>query len=113
MFSWLHQRQMPPREIDPGEPFGAKHVHTAHRRGVNAAGLQVGHAAVRERHPRLRQIFVAAENGHAQRLDRSHRRPYQGQHQIEIVNHQIEHHADIGGAAGEPAVALAGDEFRL
>ena len=80
---------------------------------MNAAGLQVGHAAVRERHPRLRQILIAAEHGHAQRLDRSHRRPHQRQHQIEIVDHQIEYHTNISGTAGETAVALAGDELRL
>ena len=39
--------------------------------------------------------------------------PHQRQHQIQIVNHQVEHDADVGRAAGEAAAALAGDVLGL
>ena len=53
---------------------------------------------------------MLAENAHADCFDRVQRRLHEGEHQIEIVNHQIEHDADIGGASRERPHALGADE---
>ena len=38
---------------------------------------------------------------------------HQGKHQVDIVNHQIEHDADVAGSSGVGAEALSADELRL
>ena len=53
--------------------------------------------------PSVGDVFMSAETAHADRFDGAHRRPHERQQQVEIVNHQIHDHADIGGASGERA----------
>ena len=56
---------------------------------------------------------MPAQDRHADGLDRRHLGPDQRQQQVEVVDHQIVDHADVGGTAGERTDALGLDEFRL
>jgi len=58
-------------------------------------------------------ILVPAEHGEPQGLDLAHPRPRHGQHQVEVVDHQVEHHADVRGAEGEGAAAHGFDVLRI
>ena len=109
----LRQHHLPPGEIDADEAFRRPHLHPPHRRRVDAAGAEVGDAAVGEGKPRPREVLAAAQHGRPERLHRAHRRTHQRQNEIQIVDHQVEHDAHIGGATGEAAAALAADVLRL
>src|SRR5439155_14916836 len=53
----LHQLQASAGEIDLGEALDAPELHAPRRRRMDAAGPQVGDAAVLEAQPRLRHVL--------------------------------------------------------
>src|ERR1043165_2485717 len=58
-------------------------------------------------------VLVAAKNADPNRIHRMHRCLNQTQHQIEIVNHQIEHDTDVGRTTGIRSHALSANELGL
>ncbi len=88
------------REVDRGEGLLAEHVHGSLRFVIHAGGFERGHATVGERQAGECQIFVRAEQGHAHRLDVDDRTGGQRQDQVQIMDHQVQHDAHIGGSEG-------------
>ena len=80
----------------------------AHLLEADAAGRDVGHAAVFETDARVGDVLALAQHGGADRIDRLDRRAHEMQHDFEIVDHQIEHDADVGAASG-----IGGEPVRL
>ena len=109
----LNQRELPVCEIDTGIALRRPDAHFPPGSGAGPAGRDVRHAAVRKMQAGIGHIFVAAEQGNAQRFQPAHGRPDQSQQEIQIVNHQIQYDADIGRPACERAQALALDELGL
>src|SRR5207249_11602167 len=72
-----------------------------------------GHAAVGETQPGVADVLMTAEHTQSDCLDVNHRRPDQRQQEVEVVDHQVHDHADVGRAAGENAEPFAGHKFRL
>ena len=72
---------------------------------MDAAGRQVGHAAVGKRQPRLGHVLVTAQQRQTQRRHLAHRRCHQRQQHVEVVDHKVEHDADVQRAAAEGAEA--------
>src|SRR5204863_8025122 len=79
----------------------------------NPAGGDDGHRAVREFHARVGDVDVRRENRDARGPDLRHLRAHQLEDQVEIVNHQIEYHRDVGAARLERRQALRLQEPRL
>ena len=80
-------------------------LHVADLFVADARGAEVGDATVGELEPGLRDVFMIAENGNTECLNAADRRIGEVERQIEVVDHQIEHDADVGGAEGVSAAA--------
>ncbi len=88
-------------------------ANLAHALRTDAAGSDVGDAAVLETQARIRDILAAAQHRHADGLDRLHGRAHEMEDDLEIVNHEIEHDADIGAAIRIRGEAMRLDETRM
>src|SRR6266567_7666380 len=73
-----------------------KHANLAHALGTDAARRNVCHATILETQPRICDVFTAAQDRHPHRIDTLHRRTNEMQNDFQIMDHQIENHADIG-----------------
>src|SRR5439155_2662265 len=91
----------------------AERADFPHPLGADAADRQVGHAAAFEAKPGVGDIFGRAEYRNAHRVHTHDGRLDEGQDDIEIVNHEIEHHADIGAARGVRREAVGLNEARF
>ena len=101
-------------KVDVGEAFASPDLHLPPRRTeVNPRRTEVGHATVFEFEPGVGHVFVAAQQclPHGEHV--AHVGPDQVKHQIDVVNHQVQHGADIGRTSGERADPGRLDESRL
>src|SRR5207247_10034828 len=73
-----------------------KDPNLAHALGTDTARSNVCHAAILEAQPRVRDVFTAAQNRHAHRIDLFHGRTHEMQNDFEIMDHKSENHNDIG-----------------
>ena len=91
----------------------AEHADLAHPLRADAAGGEVGDTAVGETQPRVGDVLALAQNGNAHGVHAYYRRFYKREHHVQIVDHQIQHHADVGAARGKRRQAMALDELRF
>ena len=84
-----------------------------HLLGADPAGGDVRHAAILETEPRIRDVFAAAQDRHADGVDRLHGRTDEMQNDFEIVDHQVEHDSDIGAAIRIRRKPMRLDEARI
>src|SRR5690606_19697385 len=84
------------------------HVQAAFRCGAGAACGEAGDAAVGEVQAGIGDIPVPGDDVYAARLDVGDGRVHQRQHHVDVVDHEIEYHADVAAAA-----APAGQATRL
>ena len=68
---------------------------------------------VRKSQARVRDVDAAGQHRHADRLDRLDLGRHERQHDVEIVNHQIEDHVDVEAALGKGPEAMHLDEARI
>ncbi len=68
---------------------------------AHAAGGCIGDAAIRESQARVGDIDLIGKYAGADGIDRHHRRAHDAQDQVDVVNHQIQHHVDIRAAVLE------------
>src|SRR6185295_7640877 len=78
----------------------------------NSTGSDVGHRARSERHARVGDVEHRRQDGHPHRRDIPRFRSDERQQQIDVVDHEIEHHGHIRPARTERSQALAVDEPR-
>ncbi len=79
---------------------------------AHAACGCIGDAAVRESQARIGDIDLVGKYAGADRIDRHHRRAHDTQDQIDVVNHQVEHHVDVRAAILERREPRRLDETR-
>ena len=99
-------------KIDADGRFGGPDLHQAAGLGINAVGRQIGDAAVIKSHARLHRVFVCAQERNAEGIHAADLCIRQIENQIEVVNHHVMHHADIGRTKGVGAQSFAADVFR-
>ena len=79
---------------------------------AHAARGRVGDAAVGEPQARVGDIDFLGEHAGADGIDRHHGRAHDAQDQIDVVDHEIEHHVDVGAAMLERCEPRRLDEPR-
>ena len=84
-----------------------------HAIAADAAGRQVGDAAVGEPQPRVGDVDAAVSTGTPTASIDSTSDCDQRQHDVEVVNHQIEHDVDVEAALGKRAEPMDFDEPRI
>ncbi len=90
-----------------------EHAHLALALVADAAGRHIGHAAVGKADARIGNVDVVGEHARAAAVHADDLAIHQGQNQIDVVDHQIQQHAHIGGARLERGQPGALDEARL
>ena len=91
---------------------GLKDAQLSHRRLAHAARRQVGDATVGEFDARVGDIDVTGEHAKAARRDVGRLGARQRAGEIEVMDHEVEHHVDLGAAPLESGEALGLDEHR-
>src|SRR5205814_251310 len=84
-----------------------------HAVAADAAGREIREAAVLEPDSHVGDVHAARQDWHADGVDRLHIRIDQRQHDVEIVNHQVEHDVDVQAPLGEDAQTVHFDEPRI
>ena len=80
---------------------------------ADAAGGDVGHAAVLEADAHIGDVLAIAQDRHADGIHLHPRRADEVQDDLEVVDHDIEHDADIQAAAGIGREPRGLDEARM
>lgn len=86
------------QKVEADVRIGLEQAHFPHLFERDAAGRQVGHAAVFEFQPGIGDVGRVAQHRNAARAHPAHGRLDDVQHQIEVVNHQIEDDRDLRAA---------------
>ena len=98
------------RQIEGEIPRGLEDPQLAGALARHAARGHVGHRAVRELDPCVGDVDVGRENRDAGRAHVRHFGAHQLEHEIEIVDHEVEDHRDIGAAGLKRREALRLEE---
>ncbi len=109
----VDHQQVLPREVEREILVRLKEPQLAHPLRADPARRKVGDAAVLELQPHVRNIDLAREHRQPNRPHLAHRRSHQAQHNIEIVDHQVEHHIHIERARRKDAQPMRLEEHRL
>src|SRR5665213_627012 len=91
----------------------AKDADLAHPLRADAAGGEVGDAAIGEAQAHVGDVLTLAQHGNAHAIHAGDGRFHEREDHVEVVDHQIQHDADVGAARGKRRQAMALDEFRL
>ena len=78
-----------------------KKAQFAHALNGNTARSQVGDGARTELQPRVCDVHFVGHDRDAQRVNGHHRRIYQRQQNVQVVNHHVVNHVDIQTPRGE------------
>src|SRR5690606_40056103 len=87
-----------------------EHADLAHLLQAHPAGAEIGNAAVGELDPGIGDVLGFRNEADSHAVDPRHLRLHQLQHDPDVVDHQVEHHADLGATRREWRQALGGDE---
>src|SRR5579863_2125077 len=85
---------------------GLKEAKLADALGRDAAGGEVGNAAGVEFEANICDVHLAGKNGEADCTNFFDRRIYEAEHNVEVVNHQVEDNIDVERARREYAEAM-------
>ena len=96
-----------------GDCAAAENADLAHALRADAAGGQIGHAAVGKAQPRVGDVLRLAQDGDAHRVHARDGRPHKSQNHVQIVNHQVEHDADVRAAGRVGGKAVGFNEARI
>jgi hypothetical protein len=96
-----HGRDRPGVEIDRHHAGGAPHRERAADRGVDPRRRQVGHESRCERQPRPRHVFVPPRGDEPAGLHPLEPSGFERQHEIDVVDHEVVHDADVERTVGE------------
>jgi len=101
------------REIDGEVLARLKEAQLADLFGTDAAGGEVGDAAVGELEADVGDVGLVREDGKADGADVCDWRVDEAEYDIEIVDHEVEHDIDVERAGGEDAEAMRLKEHGL
>jgi len=91
----------------------AEDADLAHPLRADAAGGEIGDAAVGKPQSHVGDVLALAQHGNAHAVHAGHGRFHKRKNHVEIVDHQIEHDADVRAARGKWRQAMALDELRF
>ena len=80
-----------------------KEAQLAHLLCAHTARRKVGHAARFELDAHIRNVHFVGKNRQPHPMQRAHRRVDQTQHDIQVVDHQVQHHVHVQRARAENA----------
>src|SRR5690606_30671594 len=100
-------------EIDPDVSIFLEEAHFTHLFEGYAAGSKVGYAAVVKLDAYVGDVRRIAHHGHPARGDAADAGFYDAQHNVYIVDHQVEDHAHVRSAGIELREAVDRNEHRL
>jgi hypothetical protein len=90
-----NHQQILARVVDGDILARLKEAQLADALGGDARGGEVGHAAGFEFDAHVGDVHLGRENRQADGAHLAHRRIGEGEHDVEIVDHQVEHHVHI------------------
>src|SRR4029434_9753914 len=90
-----------------------KNADLAHPLRTDPARSHVRHTTIFETNPSVGAVFRLAQNRNADRVDALHERADEMQNNFQIVDHQIEHDADVGAAVWIRRKAMRLDKSRM
>src|SRR5580658_10309721 len=76
----------------------AEDANLAHALRTDTTDSKVGHTTVGKLQPRVGDVFRLAEDWDADGIDTNHRRTHEAENDVQVVDHQIEHDADVCAA---------------
>jgi hypothetical protein len=79
---------------------------------VNTRSRDVGHATIDEAQPRVGDVDLGRKHCRAHGVQRLDVAAHDALHDVDVVDHQVEHHVDVGAALLEWRQPLAFDEAR-
>ena len=85
----------------------------AHPLGTDPTRGDVRDAPILETEARVGDVFAPAQDRHANRINRLHRRPDEMQNDFQVVDHEIEHDTDVGAAIRKRRKPMRFDETRM
>ena len=91
---------------------GTEDAELAQPLGRNARGREGRHAAALELDPRVRDVDPRREDRHADGADLPDRPPDEIRHDLQVVNHQVQHDVDVEAPGREGREPQALDEQR-
>ena len=107
---YVDEEQVFAGEIEGEVLAGLKEAELADGLGRDAAGGEVGDAAVFELEANVGDIDLAGEDGKADGADLADWAGDEGEDDVEVVDHEVEDDVDVEGARGEDAEAVALEE---
>lgn len=96
-------------EVDGEVAAGLEDADLAVLLERDAAGAEVGHAAVLERDPGVGDVLGLGHHRDADRVDPFDRGVGELEDDADVMDHQVQHDADLGAAGREGGQALRGD----
>ncbi len=99
--------------VDGDISVGLEKAHLAFALDRYAAGGDIGDATVLKGNARIGDVRHFGQHRHPHRFDPQNRRAHQADNDIDVVNHQIQDHIDIGAALDERRQAVTFDELRI
>ena len=105
--------QLPGLQVGRGVAVVLEHAEFPHRLLAHAARREVRHAAVGELQAHAGDVDRVGEHVKAAGRDLRQLAVRHGEHEVEVVDHQVEHHVDVDAALLEAGEALAFDVQRL
>lgn len=86
--------------------MGLEEAQLADALRADAAGSEVGNTAGLKFNANVGDIHLAGEDGQADGVERAHRGTNQREHDVEVVNHEVENDVDVERARAENAEAM-------
>jgi hypothetical protein len=90
-----NHQHIPPRIIDRHILPRLKESQLPHPLRRHARRRKVRHAARLELHPHIRNVHLGRQNRQPHRAHLAHRRLRKRQHNVQIVDHQVQHHVHV------------------
>src|SRR5260221_3335701 len=102
-----------PRKIDGNVRSGRKYPELAHLVAGDPAGGGVGDQPRGKPDPGVGDVDPGGQDRHPDRIDLDRLRAVEGEDDVEVVDHQVQHDVDVEAAGRERAQAMHLDEARL
>jgi len=99
-------QQILPGVVDGDILAGLEEAQFADTLGGDARGGEVGHAAGFELDADVRDVYLGGQDGQADGADFAYRRIGEGEHDVQVVDHEVEDHVDVQRARGEDGQAM-------
>src|SRR5687768_13418945 len=101
------------REVEADVPGALEEANLPHPLERNTTCGQICHAATGELEARVRNVRTCGKDRDAHGCDRNDGLAHEAEHEIEVMDHQVEHHGYVRATGPERREPVALDEQRL